>query len=186
MMKYSGCASSSDSLTSSTSTRVTSGSDSAPFFLLFFAFPPPCSSPATASRNLFWPCAFWDLRTKSWCVLNSGHPLVWISVAPFPLFTHISHSISSWALSHSADSDRWHVSTCWGSSRCLSLHAIWVPFLVVSEHVIKCYTSHCCTQSHQEATPFLCFHQPLNQTSAHFSTVMTCCSVNWTLSSEMF
>lgn len=73
--------------TSSSSTRDTSGSASAPpFFLLLFTFPPPRSSPATASRNLFWLCDLWDLRTRG-LVFFTGHPLVCPPFA-FPLFAH--------------------------------------------------------------------------------------------------
>lgn len=45
------------------------------------------------------------------------------------------------------------VSSRRGSSRCVwvSLHSIWVPFLVVFYHFIECYTSHCCTHSHCES-----------------------------------
>lgn len=46
--------------TSSTSTRLISGSVSAaPYFLFFLA--PPCSSPTTASLSFFWLCVLFDL-----------------------------------------------------------------------------------------------------------------------------
>lgn len=82
------CTSSTDRPTSSTSTRDTSGSCSAPPFFLFFLTCPP--SPATASRNLFWLCDFWDLRTKKKVLNLFAADILWSDsvdpFAPFPLF----------------------------------------------------------------------------------------------------
>lgn len=141
--------------TSSTSTRDTSGCSSAPsFFFLFLGFPPPCSSLTTASRNFFWLCDFWDLKTEkiSVCLGTFCGIGVWLG-CPLCFITNLHtyfHTISSCARLCC----RWWVavSSHWGSSRCVwvSLHGIWVPFLVVFYHFIDCYTSHCCTHSHCE------------------------------------
>lgn len=102
--------------TSSISTLDTSGSASAPPFLpLFFPFPLPVSSPATASRNLFWFCDLCDLGTES--VRYRQHFSLF---APFPQFP----------------SELWRTLTLIGDTLpvggCVyaSLHGIWVAFLV--------------------------------------------------------
>lgn len=99
--------------TSSTSTRVTSGSSSAPpFFFRFLAFPPCCSSLETASRNFFWLCDFWDLRTQVYSLYlrtSSGCGRAAL-FAPFPTSTH-----SFFQVPDAADRDEWSVFSHWAA-----------------------------------------------------------------------
>lgn len=104
------------------------------------------SSPSLLTRLPKPLLALWlvgseDKRSRVFYWSPSGLTPVCISA----LRTHTSHTVSSWALPESADSDGWHVSTWQGSGRGVSSHGIRVPLLLLFFNMSSSYTSHCRT-----------------------------------------